>query len=377
VAGAIEDIRVSVPRKLSANGVNRVIATVNGKELFFESEGTELDAAPEAFASALLPDAVDAGVRLVSEAPLDPIWIRNAARVLRVWNGWWGTPAQAEAVLVAATDGRNHAPAPRADVGLCFTLGVDSFYTLLRSTWNVSRLIIAHGYDVKLGDETRMAAIRESLEQVARVTGASPAIVRTNLREHPAVGWENWPRTHGGPLAALGHVCRDTIGELLISATKPYYADAPWGSHWETDPGWSSARVRVSHVGAERRRNDKLAAMLDEPLVQQHLRVCWENRAPAGNCGECEKCLRTMLVLESHGRLDDFPVFPDRSSLGACIDALPAAIPDVVPVYATALAKIRDRRLRSAVERLIERSLPSPGPPRVRRKVGRMRRSRR
>jgi hypothetical protein len=354
-----------------------VVASVNGEDLFFESDEAKLDVAPEAFASALLPDAVDAGVRLVSEAPLDPVWMGNTARVLRVWNGWWGTPAQAEAVLVAAPDGRDHAPPPRADVALCFTLGVDSFYTLLRTPWNVRRLIVAHGYDVKLGDETRMAAIRASLEQVARATGASPVIVRTNLREHPAVGWENWPRTHGGPIAALGHVCRDAIGELLISSTKPYHADAPWGSHWKTDPGWSSARVRISHVGAERRRNDKLAAMLDEPLVQRHLRVCWENRAPTGNCGECEKCLRTMVVIESYGRLDEFPVFPNRTSLAARIDALPAAIPDVVPVYRTALARIRDRRLRTAVERLINRTLPSPPPSRLRRAVDRIRRSNR
>lgn len=372
MAGASEDIRVSVPRKLSVNGTSRVVADVNGDELFFESDETELDAAPEAFASALLPDAVDAGVRLVSEAALDPVWLRNSARVLRVWNGWWGTPAQAEAVLVADPDGA-HAPGPGPEVALCFTLGVDSFYTLLRSTWKVSRLIVAHGYDVKLGDETRMAAIRESLEQVARVTGTSPAIVRTNLREHPAVGWANWPRTHGGPIAALGHVCGGDVGELLISSTKPYYADAPWGSHWETDPGWSSARLRVSHVGAERRRNDKLAALLDEPLVQRHLRVCWENRAPTGNCGECEKCLRTMLVIESHGRLEDFPVFPGRATLAARIDALPAAIPDVVPVYRTALARIRERRLRTAVERLIERSLPPPAASRLRRAVDRIR----
>jgi hypothetical protein len=236
----------------------------------------------------------------------------------------------------------------------------------------VDRLIVAQGYDFPLGDDRRLEAVRAAVAEVAEHTGAEVAVIRTNLRDHPVGQRMHWERAHGGPLAALGHACDRVIDELLISATKPLFANRPWGSHWETDPGWSSSRLRITHVGAEWRRNDKLAALLDEPLVQRHLRVCWENRAPVGNCGECEKCVRTMVILAAHGRLADFRSFPQDGSLVARIDAVPNVPPDSIPVWVTAMRETSDRRLRSAIERLVARSAPGQ-PSRLRRAVARLR----
>jgi hypothetical protein len=354
----IAEIRVTAPRKLSRDGVHRVSASVDGEELWFESAECELYPAPELFATALLPIAAAGGGRLAIEAGLDPVWTRNAARVLRVWREWWDTPGELDAVLAPAGGDPAAVPtrAPAVGVGLCFTLGVDSFYSLLRSGHRVDRLVIAEGYDVPLGDRPRMDAIRASLAEVSDSTGSSVAVVRTNLREHHVGTTMNWTRGHGGAIAALGHACSAEVGELLVSATKPYVADLPWGSHWRTDPGWSSSGLRVTHLGAEVRRTDKIAALADEPLVQRHLRVCWENRAPTGNCCECEKCVRTMLILKANRRLDRFSAFGDRGSLAERVDALWPVIPDVVPMYRIALEGIDDRRLRAAVEGLIARS---------------------
>ena len=41
----------------------------------------------------------------------------------------------------------------------------------------------------------------------------------------------------------------------------------------------------------------------------KHLRVCWENRGSAYNCGLCEKCLRTLVnlrVVGAEGRCQTF-----------------------------------------------------------------------
>jgi hypothetical protein len=112
----------------------------------------------------------------------------------------------------------------------------------------------------------------------------------------------------------------------------------------------------VTHLGAELRRNHKLEALLDEPLVQRHLRVCWENRAPTGNCGECEKCVRTMVILASHERLDAFSAFPQGGDLVDRVDAVAATDLSFFPMYETALERLRDRRLRRAVKRLMSRT---------------------
>jgi hypothetical protein len=96
--------------------------------------------------------------------------------------------------------------------------------------------------------------------------------------------------------------------------------------------------------------------MIDEPLVQQHLRVCWENHRPIGNCGACEKCLRTMLILEGHGRLETFPVFPDAAALVRNLTNLHRLRHDLVPVYSQFLKTGLSSKVHNAVQSLIERS---------------------
>jgi hypothetical protein len=111
-------------------------------------------------------------------------------------------------------------------------------------------------------------------------------------------------------------------------------------------------------VGAERRRAEKLAAMLDEPLVQRHLRVCWEHRGPEGNCCRCEKCLRTMLILHAHGRLADFPAFAPAAPLADLVDRMPAAPGQLIQSFTRLSTELPPSLERAALERLLARSQP-------------------
>ncbi|HXV52068.1 MAG TPA: hypothetical protein VD765_02475 [Solirubrobacterales bacterium] len=331
-------------------------ADVRGSELWFETADVELTASTEMFATALLPIAAGAGATIELEGALDPVWRRNAARILRVWNGWWGYEPAIDAIVKAPEAQLGRGPAT-LDTGLCFTLGVDSFYTLLRAPDELDALILAHGYDIPRADRARIDDARDSLVAVAEATGCRAVIVETNLREHPVGVQMDWERGHGGAIAAVGHACEGLIGRLLISSSYPYSNDQPWGSHFRTDQGWSSSRLQVEHYGADLRRAEKLGEIADEPLVQQHLRVCWEHRSSSANCGECEKCLRTMVSLVNHRALERFPGLP-HDRLVERVDAIAAAPPAVLIVWETQHRMLRDRRLRRAVGRLIERSGP-------------------
>jgi hypothetical protein len=110
--------------------------------------------------------------------------------------------------------------------------------------------------------------------------------------------------------------------------------------------------VTVEHWGHAWRRDQKVRDLAREPLVQRHLRVCWENRAPAGNCGRCVKCLRTALLLLDEGVLDRYGDLGSVASLADRLDAIPTA----------------RRRWRAFEELLRERSLP----PDVHRALGRL-----
>jgi hypothetical protein len=190
--------------------------------------------------------------------------------------------------------------------------------------------------------------------------GARGVVIRTNLREHPTFADTDWLRCHGGALAAVGHLLSDVAGTLVISSSHPCCYGYPWGTHWETDPLWSSSRLDVVHYGAEHWREDKLREIAGEDLVRRHLRVCYKNLSPEGNCGHCEKCLRTMLVLSLTNQLEDFPVFENRQDLAEQIGRLRTLRPYLLPVYEGFMSQSTDPQVVAALRGLIARTRCRP-----------------
>jgi hypothetical protein len=352
-------------------GPGRVSASIDGAALWFASDRAALRPAAEAFASAALVAALHHGRRLVVDGELSRTWHDNMSDLLRVLREWWGYPEQAP--LAHVRDDRRESPLRR--FGLCFSGGVDSFYALLRGDLPVDALIFVHGFDIDLDDTARYEAYAPRVREIAAGRGIEMITVRTNVRKIWPVAAAPWDRAHGGPLAAVGHVLADRIGHLIVPSGRPWYLDLPWGSHWKLDALWSSARLRVLHSGAHRWRADKIAAIADEPLVREHLRVCWEHRNDRLNCGRCEKCVRTQLLLAQLGKLADFRCFDGDEPLAARVEALPRLPLDVVEAYRIQYQRDLPADLRRAVERLLDRSRPARGWPRPRRAAARARRA--
>lgn len=355
-------MRVGTPSLTNTGGVSRVVADVEGTALWFESTDILLTPAPEAWGSALLLAAAARGEALTLNGVVDERWRAGTAEVLTLAQQWWGYRASPPQAAVGTAE---VAPARKqSGDGLCFTLGVDSFFSLLHWPGDLRWLVFVHGYDVPLDDHVRMQAIRSALLEVAQARGLRPVVVRTNLREHPAFGAALWEVTHGGALAAVGHLLQSHLRRLVVSSSYPRVYQHPWGSHWQLDPLWSSRRLEIAHFGDHRWRAEKLAEIADEPLVRRHLRVCWENRRAKGNCGRCEKCLRTQLVLAQAGKLEAFTCFDDTEPLSRRVDRLFVIKPYLAPVYErfcqppTAPETIRAIRALLLRTRLAHRPIP-------------------
>jgi hypothetical protein len=179
------DIEIGEPAVEPVGGASRVSALVGGDELWFESHDLALAPSIEGFLSALVPAAVGRGLCLVPRTPVDREWLGNVAGVLTTWHDWWGTPRDLEAVMRCTPRDRSPTTLGPTGVGLCFSLGVDSFHTLLRSGRYVDRLVLAAGYDLPLDDDARLAHACEALDAVAGATGTRGTVIRTNLRTHP------------------------------------------------------------------------------------------------------------------------------------------------------------------------------------------------
>jgi hypothetical protein len=298
-----------------------VSADVDGLPLWFESPELDLAPSPEAFASAMMIPAQAKGESVVLQEPCDTQWRTNVASIQPIAREWWGYPVH----LPQAPNGER-AGAPRAaGTALLFSAGIDSFYSLLRFPKPIDYLVTVHGFDVRLDDVGRFTTVEETTRKVASERGARAVVIRTNLRDHPRFAKCNWQHSHGGGLAAVGHLLARHDRALVVSSSIANSDERSWGSHWRLDPLWSSSRLEIVYFGAEHRRRAKVGLIANEPLVRRYVRVCWENRAPSGNCSKCEKCVRTRLSLAQCGALDDFPGFDGIATLARDLDALDAA----------------------------------------------------
>jgi len=352
-------VRIGSPRLERRGAWTRVSLRVAGRVLFFERDAGPLQPSVEAFVCALLPGAVWRGHRLVIRAPVDPVLLAGARELAGCFGGWWSRPAcPIEATTrragVPGVDGAAAAERPEA-VALCFTGGVDSFYSLLREPGRIGTLVYVHGYDVALADVERARRVRADLEAVAAATSTRLVWLRSNLRVHPVGRWLGWEQAHGGALAAAGHLVPG-LARLHVATSFPQGYEHAWGSTARTDPLWSSSRLGVVHDGDEVWRAEKLRRIASHEIVQRRLRICWEHRSEALNCGRCEKCVRTRLVLAQHGMLDRFEIFAGAPALEDAVQALPPLDPMLWPVYRGFLGPEIEPSISAALFRLLERS---------------------
>lgn len=321
---------------------------VLGEGLWFASSDLTLRASPEARAAAVAFGRTAAGTPM----GVDPQFAAGLGVIADKVHEWWGME------MVRPVPGKD-APGPQPGRALCFSAGVDSFWSLLRcGPWD--DIVFVRGFDIPLSEVQRADEAEASVRAVAAAVGARAVVISTNLRLHPLWTSLDWGRTHGAALAAVGHTLIDHVGTFGISASYPAVQNVPWGTHPELDPLWSSRALSVQHLGAELWKREKLRLIADEPLVQEHLRVCWEHRRPGLNCSSCEKCIRTMCYLTQSGHLSLFKTFEGDDLVGR-VDSLPFLPAGVTLVWEPMAAEGLPDDLAAAVQRLLRRTRAWPG----------------
>ena len=348
---------------------SRVSVELNGYPIWFESDNVVLEPSIEAFAGAFLLPSLHNRARLKIDSPVDSQWLENVQQLCQIYSRWWGYdstfPIEAASTQISTKP-------PSSATGICFTGGVDSFYSLLQYPGQIDRLVFAHGYDIQLDDSHRIADYQKSLEEIAALNGKTAIIIRTNLREHPLFKTVSWERTHGAGLAALGLLLSPQIGSLVIP---PSYASTrlcPWGSHPETDSLFSTARCQIRHHSTALGRLQRIQTIAEHDLVQKHLRVCYANTSLTGNCSVCEKCVMTMAALATTGHFQKCKTFSHSKSLVACVNDLSYASPHLAELWQEIAAIEKTPRLRRAIYKAIQRFDNPPPSTRLQSKLKRL-----
>jgi len=325
---------------------------VDGMPLWFASRDTALVPGPEAATCILAYPCLVEGrpLRYPAAAPGDR-FLDNVRSATALMGNWWGHAPAGYAVPGPRPAPRGPAGVPMpAGAALFFSGGIDSFYSLTRYP-GIGALVFLRGFDVRLANGAAADRLGTAFQRIADDRGIPLLTVATNLREHPTLGRLRWPRYHGSLLAAVAHLLRHRIANFVISSSYPEGNLMPWGSHPELDPLWGDDRLTIIHFGWDRSRAEKLVSMAGEELVHRELRVCYPAPTVDGNCGHCEKCVRTRLTYRLALPGTRCTAIPDAPPLPAAIDALAPLWPQ------TLLEDYRQLLARAAGEDDVTRSL--------------------
>lgn len=279
------------------------------EEMYFEASGgakpPTREMAAAAFLAAALPVSIRLGEDLRSEVPCDEEFAKRAERIthgIARLHGW-------EQRIRVETPTACSEPAPDRVVASCFSGGIDSFYTLFvnrdpEGPHPVGALLTIIGFDTDVNSPETYRGVVEDAAAVAEEERLRFFPVETNFRSilGPFGDWGTL--THGGLLAATGFILSGSVRTLLVPSSYPIDKLFAWGSHPLIDNSYVSGHTQIVHDAWEVHRNEKLPRMGDWPPVQTRLRVCARRaKGQNRNCGRCEKCIRTKLLLLLNGKL--------------------------------------------------------------------------
>jgi hypothetical protein len=294
-------------------------------ELFFETDGRgagDLEPEPEAFLTAcVLPAMRNGEQRVHVEGTVCPRLAAGAAAAVDLVRSWYGPPRRA--VAIEASRGFRAILPPRPErAALFFTAGVDSLHLLQINRSYYPRehpdsfsdclSIFGHLCPSDVASPWNDRAL-EVLSESAAEQEMTLLPIWTNLWQlEPDLGFVA-AESLSSALSAPAHLFRRRWSGISFASGRDAGRLARRGAHPLLDPLFSSSALEVRHVGIRFSRLERLQAVASSDSLLQNLIVCLAfPSAPRVNCGECEKCVRTMTSLLAIGKLSGARLFPER-----------------------------------------------------------------
>lgn len=281
---------------LDSDGANAVLsAKVGDFDLYYKAPSyAGLTLSPETFVVAALFPAMARGetLRLAPGHAISSTLLENLNAIQRIYSSWSERlhPVRIECEVC---------PPRLADetrVGSFFSGGVDSMYTMLTRSEEVTHLVLLGGLDFAMKGEELETSSRRNQEFAASF-GKTFIPVETNYKSFGRHHKIARILSHGSALAAVGLALR--YRRFYIPSSHHYTVLEGWGTHPLTDPLWSDGGVNFTHDWADVLRVEKTRVVATNPRALEALRVCWTD--PNKNCGTCSKCVRTMFTLDMLG----------------------------------------------------------------------------
>jgi hypothetical protein len=289
-----------------------------GGEIIWEFTGdfvphTPLDA--DFALVALLPFAMRYGLELNVRGALTRSLVEMVDECMDVWTKW--RPDLFPHRVGIEADEWKESPPPLSSTNnavLTFSAGVDATFALVahqsgllgRRSRKIAAGVMIHGFDLPLEQPDWFARAAAHARAIATEQQTALTIVRTNWRQFCV----DWAMGHAFGLFAVLHQFHGRVASGILAADVDY-GEPPeiWGNNTLTNRLLSGPAFPILECGGGYTRTEKVAAIAQYPAVRSHVRVCWEHPELGGNCGECEKCVRTQLNFMAAG-FGSVPAFP-------------------------------------------------------------------
>ena len=178
-----------------------------------------------------------------------------------------------------------------------FSGGVDGLYTLVNNEIQITHLIYINGYDFHVSSEEFKNNVQR-LKEWAAPFEKEIIPVETNFYEFDKLYGVGRHWTHGACLISVALLLKPA--KCIVPTSYTYLDLRPWGTHPLTDNLWSTEVTEIVHDTADLGRPEKIERIAERSRVMlDKLVVCW--KYPDGNCCQCLKCIKTMIILKILG----------------------------------------------------------------------------
>ena len=283
-------------------------------EIYYRASQGPLAEGLEPFLALAILPAMKIGAPVSVEGPVSELLLARIAHLqdmVAAWfDGFQRVPVVAPIRMVPSVG-------LTRGTGAFFSGGVDSFYTALKHRTEITQLIFMHGYDLRLDNTALRAQVARAIYQAAADLGKPVIEVETNARDllDTYVDW--WRQGCVATIASIAHLLSPQLQTIYVAAGTDYRSLRPAERAPLMIEGWNTREVEIVDDGREATRFAKVQRLAESDIAMRWLRVCWENRGGAYNCGQCGKCLHTMLNLHMAGALQKCQTMPHMLDLQA------------------------------------------------------------
>lgn len=229
----------------------------------------------------------------------------NLEEFQNAWHNW--RPEAYRKITIKADEEVDDFKCDRSNDAIAtFSGGVDGAFSIYRHsqglcgrlTKNIVAGVFIHGMDILLDKEDVFNDTAERMRKMLESLGIGLITLSTNHRDFGDV----FKDSHSIQIVSSMLFLENRFDTGLIASSKPYNdLVLPWGSNPLTDRLLSSGKFRVIHDNLAHTRSEKIVTIAEWDAAMKYLRVCWQPDSRGRNCCKCEKCMRTILDMRSHG----------------------------------------------------------------------------